>query len=1364
MPDTTLDIGVRGGREAKALVDGVTQALRLLGQINVANARQSQQSAQSAKAQADSLRGLATAARESLQNQQTLLTNLKAASEATAAASKRAREEAVEAAKVYAKSALEAANYFKTIAEGRLKQAQAQRLTVNLAGGGTASIQNSALIAARRRELQDANENLARARALGRQQIQNAQQVGVAETASARKQVEAQQRVVTQVQKTAQAKELAARAAERAATSEERAAARATASLQRQQQGAAGLQQGLQALRNTVLRLVAAYSGFRAIEGFVAAGLRFNQTIETSRLGIGALITAEADLVDTQGNLITGATALSQAQGLAADQLDKLRVAGIQTAATTEELVTAFQEAVGAGLAVGLTLDQIRQFTVQVAQAASTINLPFNQLNQEVRSILQGTIDRNSRIAKALQLTNQEVALAKQQGRLADLLNEKFKAFNIAGVESVKTFSALRSNIQDAFSVLAGASVQPLFESLKQAGLSALSQIFDFRSAEIQRSFQGLVTGAQEIFQQIGRALADAIAVGVSSARALSEFFERNKQAVKDTAAAVGTMVRSFGQLITAIGTATSDFGRMAGGANALIGLSRILSDLFKTIAENIKLIVTLLTARALVTAIGSLVGAIVAVRGALAGASIGSAGGPVGAGIGALIGLLISGGTAFKLFRGHQKDAALEAARTTSVLQNQKTAVADLVNKYIDTQRALQAKNLTEADAAVLTARLNEINQEFAQNGGQAYVDILNEGNLSIDERIKKLTEMLRVQAEAAFTAASNSKDEIAGLQLQKKLIEERIAAEQKRTGLRPHIADLDALQKVNDQLQIEEERFRTLNDQAKTLGKSLQTALTPPARIQARAHPSEGEGAEAPAIKEARGELDRMRAELDVERAKINAQFAARVIDAEAQLEALLRIDLAEANAELKFLEAQRVEAERKRDRTIKGETPIKRKERQAAANDEIKGILLQEQALGFKRVELTEKFNGQILGLMAERADKETDIQVRALRAQGRELDAALLDIKNRTKQALDKAEQDFKAFSPEIQAQLKLAIQHESFEETLKAFKTEVQRILDVRTNEVALITDRFKLSGKLNAQEKQQQADQIAEANKRAQEAAVALRDQIEQTRTAAAAVGDDTAGFDALLLQLDRVNAKTKVIQQDLEQLQDSLQRDVESAFGDIFTSIFDNSTKASDAIKKMISSMLADFNRLVSARVTQALFNLLFGVASTALTGAAGGAQRGNVTQSGGRALGGPAGPLHGRLQGGIPGVDSIPILAQQDEWFLKPGVRRKYGDAFLRELNELRLPIMPLLSREQIVHTHTQRFAQGGPVNIAGRETARADRQQLEIVGRIGVDPNGMMVFMDGPVFASKVAKGVKSKRNELSRVLAPQSRERR
>lgn len=220
----------------------------------------------------------------------------------------------------------------------------------------------------------------------------------------------------------------------------------------------------------------AARAAIRAIRSMIVETIAFQSRLEQAQLGIATLLTSVGDVRDALGGTVSRSRALALAQAEAARQTALLRVDALRTAATFDELVNAFQVGLAPGLRAGLNIDQIRQFAVRISQAAAAIGLPFNQLNEEIRSLLTGTIQqRTTRIAAALGITNEDIRRAREAGRLAEFLEDRFEAFAVSGAEAATTFQVLFSNAKDALQQLLGAAGAEFFEEIK----SFLQDILD---------------------------------------------------------------------------------------------------------------------------------------------------------------------------------------------------------------------------------------------------------------------------------------------------------------------------------------------------------------------------------------------------------------------------------------------------------------------------------------------------------------------------------------------------------------------------------------------------------------------------------------------------------------------------------------------------------------------------------------------------------------------------------------------------------------------------------------------------------------------------------------------------------------------
>lgn len=343
-------------------------------------------------------------------------------------------------------------------------------------------------------------------------------------------------------------------------------------------------------------------NGFRSI---IEESIKFNAELEQANLAIASLFTAVGDVRDATGAAVDASRALAVAQIEARRQTQLLRRDALKTAATFDDLLETFQVAVGPGLQAGLNVDQIRKFTVQISQAASAIGLAQNQLSEEIRSILAGTIQpRNTRIATALGITNEDIRNAKELGILADFLQQRFAAFTVAGEESLKTFDALLTNVKDAFFLIVSTGSIEFFQRIKVL----LKDTFDFLTN--QDPVTGLLRPSPEALaavEAISNGLTDAVVEAQRLARALGAINLVNVAqslgaGIRVTAKVVGAIVEGFVKGINdarkAVVTITSIIER-------LTGVSLFDNDnIFATITGITRIITFVLTLSGIVTAI----------------------------------------------------------------------------------------------------------------------------------------------------------------------------------------------------------------------------------------------------------------------------------------------------------------------------------------------------------------------------------------------------------------------------------------------------------------------------------------------------------------------------------------------------------------------------------------------------------------------------------------------------------------------------------------------------------------------------------------------------------------------------------------
>ncbi|WP_333232645.1 hypothetical protein [Microcoleus sp. Pol12B5] len=142
------------------------------------------------------------------------------------------------------------------------------------------------------------------------------------------------------------------------------------------------------------------------------------------------------------------------------------------------------------------------RLTLSFAGAFGAMQIPLFQARQEINSILSGTIDMNSRLAKGLSITNEQVRAWGAQGVLVDKLVNKLQPFVAGNALAARSVSGITSNIQEIFEIttrLAGENITALFVD----GLDVIYQYMKNIQSQIQATLNGVTAFIGDSVKQI---------------------------------------------------------------------------------------------------------------------------------------------------------------------------------------------------------------------------------------------------------------------------------------------------------------------------------------------------------------------------------------------------------------------------------------------------------------------------------------------------------------------------------------------------------------------------------------------------------------------------------------------------------------------------------------------------------------------------------------------------------------------------------------------------------------------------------------------------------------------------------------------
>lgn len=275
---------------------------------------------------------------------------------------------------------------------------------------------------------------------------------------------------------------------------------------------------------------IAAFAGVSVgFTGLISAGIGFNKTMEDSRTGLGALIMSSKDFRDSTGEAASAQDALAKSLKMAEGVQGDLLTASLETAASYQQLVQAFQSAYGPGVAAGITnMSKLEKVVVSGSQAVSALGLNSAQTAQELRAMFTGEQGPDNILNRVLKITKADLeAVRAAGGDVGDFLLNKLAPFATAAAAATGNLSVMLSNLGDALDIAAGKAARPIFNELKSqisAAGSALKEFGPILDSMGGKAAEGL-KAAMPTLTALGGVLLAASDAGLKFVVALSPMF-----------------------------------------------------------------------------------------------------------------------------------------------------------------------------------------------------------------------------------------------------------------------------------------------------------------------------------------------------------------------------------------------------------------------------------------------------------------------------------------------------------------------------------------------------------------------------------------------------------------------------------------------------------------------------------------------------------------------------------------------------------------------------------------------------------------------------------------------------------------------
>ena len=226
----------------------------------------------------------------------------------------------------------------------------------------------------------------------------------------------------------------------------------------------------------------------------IKEGVRFNATLETSKLGIAAVL-KQFDPVRYKN--------FADATRDAASAIELLKQKALESPATFEALLQAFQATTGQMTAAGIAMDKQVGLVTNMSQALSGLGIRSEQILQETRALVTGNINEDAMAARILGITSADIARAKEKGQLYEFLSSKISAFAEAGRLGAQSITTLESNLQDARTQQAANSTVNLAEAYRQLLTAVTAGVGTESYASVMRAFSDAAATALSYVTQL---------------------------------------------------------------------------------------------------------------------------------------------------------------------------------------------------------------------------------------------------------------------------------------------------------------------------------------------------------------------------------------------------------------------------------------------------------------------------------------------------------------------------------------------------------------------------------------------------------------------------------------------------------------------------------------------------------------------------------------------------------------------------------------------------------------------------------------------------------------------------------------------
>lgn len=264
---------------------------------------------------------------------------------------------------------------------------------------------------------------------------------------------------------------------------------------------------GLHNVAAAVGKIATAYIALKSVGRILEYGAELNSQLEQATVAIGAVVSATNDIFDAQGKQLQGQEKINVAMEISGGLVKALRKDALQYGLKIDQLVSGYQAVAASAARLKLPMKDVRTFATETTVAMRAMKIPMDQQRQELQDLINADIDRNSHLAKNLQLRSSILKTWQKEGTFVENMRKLLVDYVATGKRFRDTWegslTAMKASFQESMAIL----TDPLMAILKKV----FSELADFFQSGEWKAFiiewQDILLDALEGAIDLGRKL-----------------------------------------------------------------------------------------------------------------------------------------------------------------------------------------------------------------------------------------------------------------------------------------------------------------------------------------------------------------------------------------------------------------------------------------------------------------------------------------------------------------------------------------------------------------------------------------------------------------------------------------------------------------------------------------------------------------------------------------------------------------------------------------------------------------------------------------------------------------------------------------